>query len=123
MEGDVETGPGVYDIPLWVMLPKEQEASNLLVCAAPSASHIGMSTLRLEPQFMIIGQSAGVVAARCSLWDRIILLEDAVGSHTSFWWGEASIRVMSPVQWQSSWLMLLWVEASIRVIRLHAARV
>ena len=63
MEGDVETAPGIYDIPLWVMLPKREEASNLLVVAAPSASHIGMSTLRLEPQFMIIGQSAGVVAA------------------------------------------------------------
>jgi hypothetical protein len=63
MEGDVETGPGVYDIPMWVLLPKEDEASNLLVVASPSASHIGMSTLRMEPQFMIMGQSAGVLAA------------------------------------------------------------
>lgn len=62
-EGDVETAPGDYDIPLWVLLPKRTQASNLLVVAAPSATHIGMSTLRMEPQFMIMGQGAGVVAA------------------------------------------------------------
>jgi len=48
MEGDVETGPGVYDIPMWVLLPRASEATNLLVVASPSASHIGMSTLRME---------------------------------------------------------------------------
>ena len=45
----------MYEIPWWVMLPKQAETANLLVVAAPSASHIGMSTLRMEPQFMIIG--------------------------------------------------------------------
>ena len=45
------------------MMPKAAELSNLLVVAAPSASHIGMSTLRMEPQFMIIGHAAGVVAS------------------------------------------------------------
>ena len=46
-EGDVQTAPGIYDIPLWVLLPKRTEATNLLVVASPSASHIGMSTLRM----------------------------------------------------------------------------
>jgi hypothetical protein len=62
-EGDVEIGPGVYDIPMWVLLPKPEEVLNLLVPGTPSASHIGMSTLRMEPQFMIMGHSAGLVAA------------------------------------------------------------
>ena len=41
---------------------KAAELSNLLVVAAPSASHIGMSTLRMEPQFMMVGHAAGTVA-------------------------------------------------------------
>ncbi len=49
-EGDVQIAPGVYQIPRWVMQPKREQVSNLLVVAAPSASHIGMSTLRMEPQ-------------------------------------------------------------------------
>ena len=62
-EGDIENAPGLYQIPLWVMFPKEKEVLNLLVIAAPSASHIGMSTLRMEPQFMMIGHAAGTVAS------------------------------------------------------------
>jgi hypothetical protein len=49
-EGDVQIAPGLYQIPYWVLLPKEDEATNLLSVAAPSATHIGMSTLRMEPQ-------------------------------------------------------------------------
>jgi hypothetical protein len=62
-EPAMQIGPGIYQIPLWVTLPKKAEVSNLLVVAAPSASHVGMSTLRMEPQFMIIGHAAGVVAS------------------------------------------------------------
>jgi len=62
-EGDVEINPGLYEIPRYVMLPKEAESENLLVVSALSASHIGLSTLRMEPQFMIIGHAAGVNAA------------------------------------------------------------
>ena len=44
------------------MLPKKSESNNLLRIAAPSASHIGMSTLRMEPQFMMIGHASGTAA-------------------------------------------------------------
>jgi hypothetical protein len=44
-------------------LPKFTQASNLLVVGAPSASHVGFSTFRMEPAFMILGTSVGVWAA------------------------------------------------------------
>jgi len=62
-EGDVQTNPGEYQIPLDVIFPKRNESSNLMVIGALSASHVGICTLRLEPTWMIIGHSAGTAAA------------------------------------------------------------
>ena len=49
-EGDVQIAPGLYQIPYWVMTPSEEQVGNLLVVAAVAATHVGMSTLRMEPQ-------------------------------------------------------------------------
>ena len=64
-EGDIQAGiPGPYGISYRSITPQEQEASNLLVTGAISASHIAYGSMRMEPVFMILGQSAATAAVQ-----------------------------------------------------------
>lgn len=62
-EGDIGVYPKQpYQISIGAILPKQEECKNLLVPVAVSSSHIAFGSIRMEPVFMILGQSAGTIA-------------------------------------------------------------
>ena len=63
-EGNVESGvPQPYPVSFRSIVPKESECSNLLVPVCLSSSHIAYGSIRMEPVFMILGQSAATAAS------------------------------------------------------------
>ncbi len=74
-EGDVQIRlPRPYPISYRSIIPKKSECSNLLVPICLSASHIAFGSIRMEPVFMVLGQSAAIAACLaidngCSLQD------------------------------------------------------
>ncbi len=62
-EGDVQSGtPNPYPISYRSLVPKVGECENLLVPWSLSASHMAFGSIRMEPVFMILGQSAASAA-------------------------------------------------------------
>jgi len=63
-EGDVQIKPKQpYGISYRSIVPKESECANLFVPVALSCTHIAYGSIRMEPVFMILGQSAGTAAS------------------------------------------------------------
>ncbi|MEU1886390.1 FAD-dependent oxidoreductase [Micromonospora rifamycinica] len=62
-EGDVQVGvPGPYPVSYRSIVPTAGQCANLLVPVCLSASHIAYGSIRMEPVFMILAQSAATAA-------------------------------------------------------------
>lgn len=53
-----------YPIPYRAITPKAEECRNLLVPLCFSGSHLGYASARMEPVYMVVGESAGIAAVR-----------------------------------------------------------
>lgn len=74
-EGDIgKRVKSPYKISYGSLTPKKEECSNLLVSVCVSSSHIAFGSIRMEPVFMILGQSAAVAA--CLAIDQKIAVQD-----------------------------------------------
>ena len=73
-EGDIGVSPPEpYRIDRRSFLPRKEECTNLLVPVCLSCSHIAFGSIRMEPVFMILGQSAATLA--------VMSLETGQGIH------------------------------------------
>jgi hypothetical protein len=62
-EGDIQLRiPGPYPVSYRAIVPKKAECQNLLVPWCLSASHMAFGSIRMEPVFMILAQSAATAA-------------------------------------------------------------
>lgn len=62
-EGDVQVSPsGPYPVSYRALTPRKAECENLLVPVCISSSHIAYGSARMEPVFMVLGESAAYAA-------------------------------------------------------------
>lgn len=63
-EGDVEVGGfSPYPISYRSIVPKQNECQNLIIPVCLSATHIAYGSIRMEPVFMVLGQSAAIASS------------------------------------------------------------
>jgi len=74
-EGDVQVGGfPPYPVSYRSLIPKRNECTNLLVPVCLSASHIAYGSIRMEPVFMVLAQSAALAA--CHAIDENVAVQD-----------------------------------------------
>jgi hypothetical protein len=62
-EGDVQVRVNPYPVSYRSLIPKQSECENLFVPICLSATHIAYGSIRMEPVFMILGQSSATAAS------------------------------------------------------------
>lgn len=73
-EGDIQVGVSPYPISYRSIRPRKSECENLLVPVCLAASHIAYGSIRMEPVFMVLGQSAATAA--CQAIDAKTAIQD-----------------------------------------------
>jgi hypothetical protein len=63
-EGDVQVGVSPYAISYRSIVPRQAECNNLFVPVCLAASHIAYGSIRMEPVFMVLGQSSATAACQ-----------------------------------------------------------
>jgi hypothetical protein len=65
-EGYLSVPVKPYPIPYRCLTPNRDDATDLLVPVALSASHVAYSSVRMEPTWMMLGEAAGAAAAQAA---------------------------------------------------------
>jgi len=73
-EGDIGVKCKPYQIAYGSLVPRKEQCQNLFAPVCVSSSHIAFGSIRMEPVFMILGQSAATAA--CLAIDDNIPVQD-----------------------------------------------
>jgi hypothetical protein len=69
-EGYLSVPVPIYGVGLSALLPRREECANLIAAVCVSASHVAFSSIRMEPQYQMLGQAAGTAAGLAVRRDR-----------------------------------------------------
>ncbi len=71
-EGYLSVPVPAYPIPYRALVPRWEDCVNLIVPVCVSASHVAFSSIRMEPQYQMLGHVAGLAAARAAASGRAV---------------------------------------------------